>query len=452
MSFWSSAHGHGHDFPPPLLSIKEALEQHKDALKRLRSSIPALETATEATPGEFDDIFLLRFILSAKDFDRALQNAAATVEWRTANREVLRAVRETGRAPHHDVVAHHLVQGPHKSLVDGTPVYIIRSGISNTKELSRVASVPTVAEWILFQREQMFDMCDKITRKTGFLSKMFVILDGSHARLTGLNLHFINSVSAASSKSEIYYPQLLLAQCFINMPTFFRTVILPMAKRVMPKKAMEKSKFCGVKSTVNLPPNDPKPLSKCPFASRMMKPEDVPTFLGGRCMCPVTGATLESALDPTAQGPSSPSWDAGRRGSGDSFKSASEGADPAVPENVDAGESSDARTESPMVADTNPADSGVAVASVPEDESREQNVKPRTSAVRSDATLVDQHVTHEDAENGERSPSPLSKEVSPESSGNIPANEQTPPGFCVTNVPNNRSEVVTSPVHAGMTK
>ncbi|KAI8812570.1 hypothetical protein BJ742DRAFT_792881 [Cladochytrium replicatum] len=306
------------------------------------------------TPREFDDIFLLRFLLSQPNLDKAEANVRATVRWRTKNAEILKQVRETGKPPYDDIIGKFAVMDVHKNLIDGSPMFIIRSGLANLNQLFIQVTNEQIFDWLLFQRERAFSLCDEATRRTGRIIKVVTVNDfatsvpgtapsGNRYGSAVMDRRFLKTIGAVSKLSEVYYPQLLGLSVMLNVPSTLNAVFT-IARPFLPKKTLEKMRFC--KGVTFKPSNsatvasenpsqptpesismDPEPtdtdqpakpetltppqterrqsqssesipppthskktpateLRQCPFASTMLRPEDLPTFLGGSCVCP----------------------------------------------------------------------------------------------------------------------------------------------------------------------
>jgi hypothetical protein len=65
-------------------------------------------------------------------------------------------MRETGKAPHHSVCSLYMCQGMHGSLKDGSPIFIVRAGMTDMPRLLKDVPHENIAQWILFQREEAF--------------------------------------------------------------------------------------------------------------------------------------------------------------------------------------------------------------------------------------------------------------------------------------------------------
>ncbi len=93
---------------------------------------------------------------------------------------------------------------------------------------------------MLYIREQGFLKCDKLTRKTGYLTKLITCNDLHYVSLiNGNDSRFQAVLQKTSHLSEIYYPQLLGRAVLLNMPRFFSAIFSAM-KGLMPAKMQEK--------------------------------------------------------------------------------------------------------------------------------------------------------------------------------------------------------------------
>lgn len=101
--------------------IDELLIANKERIKRLR------EATQEVLSPEHDDIWLLRYVLSNKEDEKAEKKVRFTIEYRKKNRSWLsRAAQGEEGAPHRDIVKKYCNSSLHKRKVDGGPVLILR--------------------------------------------------------------------------------------------------------------------------------------------------------------------------------------------------------------------------------------------------------------------------------------------------------------------------------------
>ncbi|KAJ3124836.1 hypothetical protein HK098_000824 [Nowakowskiella sp. JEL0407] len=269
-------------FETPKISVADSLAKHADHIARLQAALADVLT-TDELKKEFDEVFILRFVLS--NGDKAEGPLRETIQWRTKNSKLLESVRNGAYPPHNDIIGPYTATAMHKTLIDGSPVFIIRSGLSDPNEMLKVATVDQIAEWLLYQREEAFGICDRVTRETGFICKVVSVNDFNGVKLLSMNRHFFRALGIASKLSETYYPQLLGISVMINLPSFM-SLMMTLAKTFMSKRTLDKLRFC---KGVTVGPNA-QDISKCPYASGMILKESVPTFLGGSCVCPANAA------------------------------------------------------------------------------------------------------------------------------------------------------------------
>lgn len=206
----------------------------------------------------------------------------------------------------------------HNTMLDGGPVHIIRAGLANVSGLYSKLSVKEIVEEMTLKKEELWIMCDRVTRETGRLTKQIVIMDfanqGSHEKQlwscfeqTNVSGWFypsqalIQSQNDASAIAKLLYPQLLdkgkqktkyelllfrfvtVFHCqviILNAPWFFKQ-LWKIATMVLSESLTSKVGMCG--GTIV-----PGELGKCPWASKHLAVEDMPTFVGGDrydCSC-----------------------------------------------------------------------------------------------------------------------------------------------------------------------
>ncbi|KAJ1555036.1 hypothetical protein HK096_010029 [Nowakowskiella sp. JEL0078] len=215
--------------------IQSLLEEHALQITKLKANLgETYLQLIDETPEEFDDIFLLRFILSnLNDISICESNIRATIKWRLDNADILKSVRKTGKPPSDEIIGPYAVMDVHKSLKDGSPLFIIRSGLANISELFLKVTNEQLHDWLLFQRERVFSIwylfC-KIEYKLDFSSdlesrrmhkiiKVVTINDFSFAKFGTVisDRRFLATLGNVSKLSEIYYPQLLGQSIFLNI-------------------------------------------------------------------------------------------------------------------------------------------------------------------------------------------------------------------------------------------
>ena len=109
----------------PPAALDPLLAEHAIAIAQLRAELGT------SLPAEWDDIWILRFVLSNETFASRVANARETISWRAANAPMLAdaaAGRPLARIAH---IEKFQVIGIHGQSNYGEPLYIVRAGLSN---------------------------------------------------------------------------------------------------------------------------------------------------------------------------------------------------------------------------------------------------------------------------------------------------------------------------------
>eukprot|EP00960_Hanusia_phi_P041434 754988-Hanusia_phi.AAC.1 len=167
---------------------------------------------------EFDEIFLLRYLLS---FNQRGGLAAAE-----------HAVRERVKFRRWDVpfsACNELTLVKKFSYIgdiDGKePLFFFRIGHSNPKGLMNSYSHEQIFSWINLCREFAYQLCDARTRKTRKLIKLITILDFDNFSFFRSDGRFGKAVGEASKFSSLIHPQLLGRVLIMNAPRYMRFVM-----------------------------------------------------------------------------------------------------------------------------------------------------------------------------------------------------------------------------------
>ena len=153
-------------------------------------------------------------------------------------------------------------------------------------------SVKDIVEEMTLKKEELWIMCDRVTRETGRLTKQIVIMDFANQGWFYPSQALIQSQNDASAIAKLLYPQLLdkgepereekngkfclnpvLTVIILNAPWFFKQ-LWKIATMVLSESLTSKVGMCG--GTIV-----PGELGKCPWASKHLAVEDMPTFVGG---------------------------------------------------------------------------------------------------------------------------------------------------------------------------
>ena len=241
--------------------VSDLMREHSVQLDQLRRS-PELTGLLQ--PAVHDDLFLLRYLLSAKgNVPKAAQKLQKGIEWRRENAAMLSAAAlervrvEAGgwtptatlpwRTRSGQPVA---VAAPFLADLDAKPEdFHFKSGIAN--------------------REESYSLCDELTRKTGRLHKLVIIQDfhGFSFRTALRHSRFMKLQGKLSKLSESLYPQLVATVVIAHPPALINR-LHAMAKPMLSKKLLEKMRIAATIEAI--------------LKETGMRLEHLPTFLGGK--------------------------------------------------------------------------------------------------------------------------------------------------------------------------
>jgi len=256
--------------------IAELLAEHAAGVKELQGLVEADLAAAGDLSTKTDELFLLRFLLSA---DLKPNDAAAAVKraikFRLDNKDLLKA----GTLGYgHEIIetARHFNSVGYVGMLGDSPATAVRIQHASTKNIMSRFSEEECSLYLLALNEFSFQRCDKLTRETGKLVKVINIVDMAHMSLLSNDASFRSAQGKSSHISSDVYPQMLGKAVILNMPTTLRWLIKLFSK-FMSKKTTEKLAICGAKSTDSRSDCD-----TCPYLKSLgVKKEQVPAFLGG---------------------------------------------------------------------------------------------------------------------------------------------------------------------------
>jgi hypothetical protein len=267
------------DEPAGRRGLDALLAEHAPRVRALRDALVAELGAGRVGDGtEYDDVWMLRFVLSNADDAEALSRARQTVEWRESKAEMLASARRGERLPRFARIETYVVSDYHGRTKEGAPLYVIRAGLTNTVAMMNANPEDVVVDFLLYRKEIGHLMCDEITRRTRTLTKLVTVNDLNHVSLlNGTDRRFTAILGKVSKMSEIYYPQLLDRAVLINVPYVFGA-IWSLVKLALSSRTRAKVAVCGAADART------GDVAKCPFAKHLAL-DTVPSFIGGACRC-----------------------------------------------------------------------------------------------------------------------------------------------------------------------
>mmetsp|Transcript_32296 Transcript_32296/g.49105 ORF Transcript_32296/g.49105 Transcript_32296/m.49105 type:complete len:291 (-) Transcript_32296:465-1337(-) len=235
--------------------VKDLLEKHASQLVELRN---ILEKEESYSKDHYDNLWMLRFLLSHKKVSKASAAAISTMNFRKE-----RKINELGDIRHkmidhleaetsdrnfeihrkHMKFCHsplaiiYALPDPDRGLIQIlTPKYMDQENF--VKEISLEETV----EVTLYGNEIIFQVLDDITRRTGKLTKLLRITDLTDYALKDVNLEYLKRHSAATKALEDHYPG-LLGSSIVNNPPTWCNATWKVIKHLFPKRVQERVAF-----------------------------------------------------------------------------------------------------------------------------------------------------------------------------------------------------------------
>ena len=263
-------------------SVRKLVQHHAEALEQLRL---AVQHDALYHPERHDDLFLLRFLLShhRKGGDgvaAAAKAVRATLAYRhkwgmdaddlpCGGPEGLKvpAVAKMWailREPH--AITYYCPDPRRGMLLIATPALLdFHRAVATMTDEEQGISHRMATEW-------MFRFCDRVTRRTGYLTKYVRIIDLSGVRLSHISRDFQRRDAQIAKLLEEHYPQLLGNVFLCHAPGFMHAVFAGL-RQLMPRRVVEKVDFL-------------QPRRSARDRSRLLEYvtiEHLPASLGGLC-------------------------------------------------------------------------------------------------------------------------------------------------------------------------
>ena len=266
-----------------------------DLLKKNASNIEAVRKIIEGDPlykkgnnvSLYDDIWILRFLLSHKNNVKSASKAAVkTMHFRDEHKlnelgDIRHKIFSTRTRPTSD---HFPLNVKYMSCCKDADAILfllpdknreildpVRFAHFDWKKIDETMSTEELQGHYMYQNECVYQILDDITRRTGKLTKLLRVVDLEDVRLGDVNISYLKKDGVASKMTEDYYPQLLGALALCNCPGWV-TGVWNVLRHFFPKRTVEKVNIMGKK----IRSKDVK------FFLKYMSLENLPVKLGGR--------------------------------------------------------------------------------------------------------------------------------------------------------------------------
>ena len=212
---------------PSSLDVSKLLIEHAVEIRKLQKLAPVPQIQDPYL--QYDDIFYLRYILSFGSAEKAKDPVEYTFKFRSATKfqnlakkldndeflqlpGVVEAKKWQVGAP---------LEGVLTKETGGGVAVMIRMGLCNMSMMHDRISKDDMYEMNLGQREGAYQLCDRLTRKTGMLCKQSMFMDMNGATLSSMMDRRQGNTHAEMSKiSSRLYPQLMDKFCILNAPSW----------------------------------------------------------------------------------------------------------------------------------------------------------------------------------------------------------------------------------------
>jgi len=234
--------------------VKDLLEQYASKIAELRVII---EKDDSYSKEHYDDIWMLRFLLSHKKVSKASRAALHTMKFRQE-----RKMNELGDIRHKmtdcmDLQSHRQfdIHRKFNTFFKANTAFMVTQpdgdrGLVNIiclKDLDMQGLVENmsrdeVLESYLLFNEIVYQILDEVTRRTGKLTKLFRISDLTDFPLRSVNAKYVKRDAAANKEMEDLYPQMLGTIVYVNAPGW-ANALWRVFKPFFPKRFLEKLAF-----------------------------------------------------------------------------------------------------------------------------------------------------------------------------------------------------------------
>lgn len=249
--------------------LPQLFEQHREAINVLRQELG----------DAFEDASLLRYVLSYENHpDQALQAARKALEWRQDHKDLVEAAKQ--RKPPPGLTMQELcclqtllLTSFHGATNFGDPLLIIRVGLSNQTAVLDMMGEEKVELWVNYLNECSFQYCEAATRKMSYFVKHIGLQDFGGMGMMP-DRRFFRILGRVSKTNEWLRPQLLGRVVIFNAPSWvglaFRLASNFLSQKTLSKVWIHRQRPSG---------------TMCPYGQQLIRPESLPSILGGLCTC-----------------------------------------------------------------------------------------------------------------------------------------------------------------------
>lgn len=247
--------------------ISDLLTKHSVAIKSVHDTIQADDFARgiynkPSNAKRYDDIWILRFVLSHKGSVKSASKAALnTIKFREEKKinelgDIRHRLRNYGDLDDAKRFSGESLAGWElfnsfcgenaavQTVPDDNRGLILFCDVGQI-DMDRVAEEmleEIMTEYLIHLNEAVFQILDGITRRTGRLTKHMKLIDLGNVQLRNMNRTYLKRDGAINSMLEDYFPQLTGTVFVVNSPVWVST-FWAMLRPFFPKRMVQKIDF-----------------------------------------------------------------------------------------------------------------------------------------------------------------------------------------------------------------
>ena len=226
----------------------------------------------------YDDLFILRYVLSKKnDLKKAEAAIRECCRWRAdpdVRKNILKPVADNSwwDSATFGAFKKHMCTGVLGSQVDGGCLFYIRDGLGQPNTVFESLTVEQFMQVGFQSREYVYRWCDTETRRLGRFVKGIFVMDMNKVKLTQMPDSRVTKCYAELSVfSENNNPQMVDKYLIVNAPSFI-PIFIKLVSPLFPRSFLEKVEIFPTKEK----------LGDSDFGKTWLNLDFVPDYLGGR--------------------------------------------------------------------------------------------------------------------------------------------------------------------------
>jgi hypothetical protein len=272
--------------------IDPLLAEHADAIAALAAAVPELAALDKTVFPFYDEIWLLRFVLSFTDAADRIEAVGAAIQFRATpayqdmfarvNDGTWRSSEMIRKAKRYTVGG--VMPAELNTTTAGGPLVLVRGKYGDPAPLLAHFSLDEIKLIFFSFREAQLVINDAKTRETRRLSKSIFLMDMSGATMGAMMNRKMRGIqSAVSAISAKVYPQMMMKLVMLNAPSWI-SIVMAVMTRLLPVSMTSKIYICqypAVARTATTTTAESGGIGADPFVAQHLNVDALPKFIGG---------------------------------------------------------------------------------------------------------------------------------------------------------------------------